>query len=55
MRAAAPKEDVEAETAPLPPLDDLVQRIPAEVRDLLEELYRVKFTTVRRVPAKNLK
>lgn len=55
LRSAMPKEEAEADTAPLPPLDDLVQRIPAEVRDLLEELYRVKFTTVRRVPAKALK
>ena len=54
-RPTAPKDDAETETAPLPPLDDLVQRIPAEVRELLEELYRVKFTTVRRVPARALK
>ncbi len=55
VRSATPKEEAEADSTPLPPLDDLVQRIPAEVRDLLEELYRVKFTTVRRVPAKALK
>ena len=53
--APSEKEEVENENAPLPPLDDLVNRIPAAVRDTLEELYRVKFTTVRRVPAKHLK
>ena len=43
------------ETGALPALDELVQRIPPGVRELLDELYRVKFTTVRRVPAKSLK
>ena len=43
------------ETGALPALDELVQRIPPGVRGLLDELYRVKFTTVRRVPAKSLK
>jgi len=52
--AVAEREEPE-DTGPLPALDDLVQRIPTEVRELLEELYRVKFTTVRRVPAKQLK
>jgi hypothetical protein len=52
---AGAKEETEAELGALPPLDDLVQRIPSEVRDVLEELYRVKFTAVRRVPTKALK
>ena len=55
VRATAQEEAVEVEASPLPPLDDLVQRIPAEVRELLDELYRVKFTAVRRVPANALK
>ena len=42
------------ESVPLPPLDTLVARIPAEVREALEELFRAKFTAVRRVPAKHL-
>lgn len=45
--------DDESKTA-LPALDVLVQRIPAEVRETLEDLFRAKFTTVRRVPAKAL-
>jgi len=32
-----------------------VNRIPAETRELLDELFRVKFTTVRRVKKKDLK
>ena len=54
-RPVAPRDEAETDTTPLPQLDELVQRIPEEVRELLEELYRVKFTAVRRVPAKALK
>ena len=52
-----PKEEVadDAETKPLPPLDDLVQRIPAEVRDTLEDLFRARFVAVKRVPKRALK
>lgn len=50
-----PPTEAEIEKSPLPPLDELVQRIPAEVRETLEELFRVKFTNVQRVPAKHLK
>lgn len=39
----------------LPPLDVLVSRIPADVRGTLEELFRAKFTQVRRVPPAVLK
>lgn len=39
----------------LPPLDELVQRIPAEVRETLDELFRARFVTVKRVPKKALK
>jgi len=56
--AAAPAAEVEESgppTGPLPPLDSLVQRIPTEVRETLEELFRAKFVTVRHVPAKALK
>ena len=50
---AAPT-DAEADK-PLPRLDDLVARIPEETRELLEELFRAKFTTVRRVKTADLK
>ena len=39
----------------LPPMDDLVKRIPMPTRDLLEELFRAKFVTVKRVPKSALK
>ncbi len=40
----------EAETKPLPPLNELVDRIPAEVRDALEDLFRARFVRVKRMP-----
>lgn len=39
----------------LPQLDDLVNRIPADTRELLDELFRAKFTKVRRVKQADLK
>jgi hypothetical protein len=54
---AAAVADATDEPAPkaLPPLDELVKRIPAEVRDTLEELFRARFVTVKRLPKKALK
>ena len=50
------KSESQSEPAkPLPSLDELVQRIPSETRELLDELFRAKFTTVRRVKASDLK
>jgi hypothetical protein len=40
---------------PLPALDELVKRISPEARELMDELFRAKFVTVRRVPKKALK
>jgi hypothetical protein len=39
----------------LPPMEDLVKRIPMPTRDLLEELFRARFVTVKRVPESALK
>ena len=36
----------------LPKLDDLVARIPAGVRETLEELFRARFVAVKRMPRK---
>jgi hypothetical protein len=52
-RAAAVEEP--EDRAPLPPLDELVNRVPPAARDLLEELFRAKFVTVKRVPRSALK
>lgn len=56
--AASPARTAKAdpeEKTPLPPLDDLVNRIPQATRDLLDELFRAKFVTVKRVPSSALK
>jgi len=53
-RSEAESED-ETPRKALPPLDELVQRIPADVRDTLEDLFRARFTTVKRFPKKALK
>ncbi len=45
----------EAGEASLPPMEDLVQRIPAPARELLEELFRARFVTVKRIPKVALK
>jgi hypothetical protein len=45
----------ETDPKSLPPLEELVQRIPPEVREVLDDLFRARFTTVRRVPRKALK
>jgi hypothetical protein len=39
----------------LPPLEDRVKRIPAPVREALEELFRARFVTVKRIPQSVLK
>lgn len=54
----APKaENLEPEAAEtsLPPMEDLVKRIPLPARDLLEELFRARFVTVKRIPKAALK
>ncbi len=43
------------EKGDFPPMEDLVKRIPMPTRDLMEELFRAKFITVRRMPRDALK
>jgi hypothetical protein len=45
----------EAPPRALPALDELVARVPAETRAALDDLFRAKFTAVRRVSPKELK
>ena len=54
---AKAREEIADETdaKALPSLDELVQRIPAEVREALDDLFRARFTTVKRIPRKALK
>ncbi|MDB6115648.1 MAG: hypothetical protein JWQ62_2593 [Lacunisphaera sp.] len=39
----------------LPPMEDLVKRIPGPARELMEELFRARFVTVKRMPQSALK
>ncbi|HVU16134.1 MAG TPA: hypothetical protein VHD32_04380 [Candidatus Didemnitutus sp.] len=49
-RATAPVATVPEPTGELPPLDELVARIPAPTRALIDEMFRAKFVAVRRLP-----
>lgn len=54
-RRASTGDDDETVAAALPELDALVQRLPSEVRETLDELFRARFVAVKRVPARALK
>jgi hypothetical protein len=47
--ARTPAAGEGAGEAELPPLEELVERVPAEVRAALDELFRAKFVAVRRL------
>jgi hypothetical protein len=47
--------DDETDPRNAPPLDELVKHIPHEIRETLDELFRVKFVRVQRVPPDALK
>ncbi|MBP6508311.1 MAG: hypothetical protein KA257_12170 [Opitutaceae bacterium] len=51
----ATTEETPEASAPLPALDELVKRIPAEVREAMDEHFRAKFVKVQRVPKKALR
>jgi hypothetical protein len=53
VRVKAPTESEDSLTT-LPDLEGLLSRIPREVRDTVDELFRVRFQTVRQVPGKAL-
>ncbi len=54
LSVAAPVE-VEEPAEALPKLDELVNRISAPTRALVDELFRARFVTVKRVPKSALK
>lgn len=54
-KSAAEVEEETTAKKPLPPLDQLVNQIPAEVREVLEDLFRARFVSVKRFPKKALK
>jgi hypothetical protein len=51
---AAAEEEMAA-PGELPALEPLVARVPAEVREALDDLFRAKFTRVQRVSPSSLK
>jgi hypothetical protein len=53
--ATAGSANEPTDLSPLPSLEELVQRIPAEARAALDDLFRAKFSGVRRVSKKSLK
>ena len=55
LQPKAYSAEPETGDASLPPMEDLVMRIPAPTRALMEELFRARFVTVKRVPASDLK
>ena len=42
-------------SAPFPPMDDLIQRIPTPTRELIDQLFRAKFIAVKRMPVSAFK
>ncbi len=47
------KQRERAETldgGPLPPLDEMIKKIPADLQEKMDDLFRAKFQTVKRVP-----
>ncbi len=53
--AASSTSDAEEDTGELPPMEDLITRIPGAARELMEELFRARFITVKRIPKAALK
>jgi hypothetical protein len=51
----APAAAAEAASAPLPSLDEMVQRIPPDVRETFDDLFRGKFVSAKRVSRGSLK
>jgi hypothetical protein len=54
-RAAIETMEENSEPKNLPALEQLVSRLSPEVRETLDDLFRAKFTSVKRVPKKALK
>lgn len=52
-RKAAVEETLDG--GPLPALEDMIARVPAELQEAMDDLFRAKFQTVRRVPKAVLK
>jgi hypothetical protein len=55
VRQEPSTSQTEDETGDLPPMEDLITRIPGAARELMEELFRARFITVKRIPKTALK
>jgi hypothetical protein len=55
VRREPSSSQTEEETGDLPPMEDLITRIPGAARELMEELFRARFITVKRIPKTALK
>jgi hypothetical protein len=55
--APSPKAEAaeESDATPLPPVEQLVGRVPAEVRELLDDLFRARFVRTTRIPRRAFK
>jgi hypothetical protein len=54
VAAALAAAESEEEKGALPPLEELIQKLPAELRDTLDDLFRAKFVRAIRVRKKDL-
>ena len=54
VAAALAAAESEEEKSSLPPLEELVQKLPAELRDTLDDLFRARFVKVIRVRKRDL-
>jgi hypothetical protein len=50
--AVADDDDADGKASALPEVDALVARLPAEVRETLDELFRARFVAVKKLPKK---
>lgn len=51
--ARAARDGEESGATPLPELETLVARLPAELRETLDDLFRARFVSVKRLPKKD--
>lgn len=52
--SVAEDDDADGKATALPDIDALVARLPAEVRETLDELFRARFVSVKKLPKKLL-
>jgi hypothetical protein len=53
--AGVPEARASEPEGPLPSLDQLIQKLPADTREVLDELFRARFVGVKRIQLSSLK